>query len=177
MAEAAPTLSPQESARINQVLKSLAVAYAERLKQQMGEALVAVALFGSVARGEAGPHSDIDLLIIAHGLPRSRFARQKMLEAADAFIEPQLRRLLGEGIFTDISPVLKTPEEAERITPLFFDMLEDALILHEHQGFFSAILERLGESFRRLGARRIQRGSIRYWELKPDYQPGEIFEI
>jgi len=29
----------------------------------------------------------------------------------------------------------------------------------------------------RLGAKRIWRENMRYWELKPDYKPGEVFEI
>ena len=63
------------------------------------------------------------------------------------------------------------------LMPLYFDLVEDALILYEREGFFSAVLERLRASFQRLGARRIQRGRIRYWELKPDYIYGEVFEI
>jgi hypothetical protein len=47
----------------------------------------------------------------------------------------------------------------------------------DREGFFSAVLERLRASFQRLGARRVKRGKIRYWELKPDYTPGEVFEL
>ena len=63
------------------------------------------------------------------------------------------------------------------MTPLYFDLLQDAIILYEQAGFFSAVLERLRQSFRRLGARRVRRGKLRYSELKPDYTPGEVFEL
>lgn len=162
---------------LNEILKELAVAYTEALKEQLGESLVAVVLFGSVAREEATPLSDVDLLIIVSGLPESRLARQRCLEKADALLEARLQVLRQQGVLTDFVPVLKTPQEADQVTPLYFDLLQDALILFEREGFFSAILERLRESFQRLGARRVRRGKIRYWELKPDYTPGEVFEL
>ncbi len=37
-------------------------------------------VFGSVARGDARPDSDIDILIVGRGLPRSRFRRQELLK-------------------------------------------------------------------------------------------------
>jgi len=90
-------------------------------------------------------------------------------------LEPKLQALRRQGIVTDVCPILKTPDEANRTSPLYLDLVEDAMILHERNRFFSAILERLRASLRRLGARRIRRGHVRYWELKPDYVPGEVF--
>jgi predicted nucleotidyltransferase len=162
---------------LNETLKRLAVAYTEALKKQLGKSLVAVVLFGSVARREAVRHSDIDLLVVVSGLPKSRLARQRYLERADALLEDRLQALRRQGVLTDFVPVLKTPQEAAQVTPLYFDLLHDALILYEREGFFSAVLERLRESFHRLGARRVRQGEIRYWELKPDYTPGEVFEL
>jgi predicted nucleotidyltransferase len=162
---------------LNETLKGLSIAYSEVLKEQLGESLVAVVLFGSVARGEVTSHSDIDLLVVASGLPESRLARQRCLERADDLLEPRLQALRRQGILTCFSPLLKTPQEAARVTPLYFDLLQDALILYDREGFFSAVLERLRASFLRLGARRVKRGKIRYWELKPDYTPGEVFEL
>ena len=37
-----------------------------------------------------------------------------------------------------------------------------------------AYLARLRERLRELGAQRKQLGRIRYWDLKPDFQPGEV---
>jgi predicted nucleotidyltransferase len=39
----------------------------ETLRNGLGDDLVAVVLFGSRARGEAGPESDWDLLLIGEG--------------------------------------------------------------------------------------------------------------
>lgn len=62
-------------------------------------------------------------------------------------------------------------------SPLFLDLIEDAVILFDRDGFFAGILERFRKRLQELGARRIWKGDWWYWELKPDYKPGEIFEI
>ncbi len=166
-----------ETAELDELLKELSRKYALVLRRSFGEKLLAVVLYGSVARNEATQYSDIDLLVIASDLPEGRFARQKHLEAADKELDPELQKLRRQGVFTDFCPMLKTPEEAGRIIPLYLDLVEDAVILYERAGFFSAILERLRRSLERLGARRVRTGRVRYWELKPDYMPGEIFEL
>ena len=74
-------------------------------------------------------------------------------------------------------PVFKTPEEVEAGSPLYLDMVEDARILVDPEGFLAGYLERLRVRLRVLGARRIRRGNAWYWELKPDLKPGEIFAI
>lgn len=166
-----------EVTNLNKTLKELAVEYTEALKGQLNESLVAVVLFGSVARGEAAPFSDIDLLVVSSNLPGSRLARQKSLEAADELLEPRLQELRRQGILTDFCPVLKTPEEALQLTSLYLDLVEDGFILYEREGFFSSILRHLRGSLERLRARRLKLGRIRYWDLKPDYVPGELFEL
>lgn len=166
-----------EATNLNEQLRELAAEYSRALQRFFGEKLVAVVLYGSVARNETTRYSDIDLLVIASDLPQGRFARQKYLEAVDEQLEFELQKLRRQGVFTDFCPVLKTPEEAKRITPLYLDLVEDAVILHERAAFFSAILDRLRRSLERLGARRVRTGKVRYWELKPDYVPGEIFEL
>jgi predicted nucleotidyltransferase len=162
---------------VSGVLRQLAETYAEGMRESLGTSLVSVVLFGSVARGEAGKVSDIDLLIVVENLPASRLARQDVLHAADAKVDPELRRLGQEGIFADISPNLKTPGEARQITALYLDLIEDAILLHDRDDFFAGVLAGLRESLGRLGARRVRRGSLRYWDLKPDYRPGEIFHL
>ncbi len=162
---------------VNLVIERAVRAYADALKAHFGDRLVALVLFGSVARGEATPFSDIDMLIVVSGLPPGRLARQRLLEPVDQVVDPVLAELREQGIWTDLSPILKTPEEAQRLSPLYFDMVEDARILYERDGFFSNVLDRLRASFRRLGAQRRRLGRIWYWDLKPDYTPGEVFEI
>lgn len=41
--------------------------FAHRVRTALGDQLVELRLFGSRARGDAGPHSDIDVLVIVNG--------------------------------------------------------------------------------------------------------------
>ncbi|MGH7332032.1 MAG: nucleotidyltransferase domain-containing protein, partial [Candidatus Rokuibacteriota bacterium] len=72
-----------------------------------------------------------------------------------------------------LSPVFKTPEETEAGSPLFLDMVEDARIVYDRDGFLKNRLERLGQQLAALGSRRVWRGNSWYWVLKPDLAPGE----
>ena len=49
-----------------------------RLRTLYGERLADVVLFGSVARGEDTPHSDVDVLVVLHG-PVDRYAENGRL--------------------------------------------------------------------------------------------------
>ena len=158
-------------------LHRLAERYAEALRELLGEELISVVLFGSVARGEAHRTSDIDLLIVAESLPPGRFARWDYLREARAKAEPLLAQLRDEDIWTDFTEVINTREEAEKIRPLYLDMVEDAVILYDEGGFFHSVLDRLRERLRELGSRRIFTEKGWYWDLKPDLKPGEVFEL
>ena len=91
---------------------------------------------------------------------------------ADSFRTKPSRRVLPE-----VSPVLKTPLEVEQGSPLFLDMVDDAILLVDRDGFLSQVLQNLRDRLARLGARRIWRGNAWFWDLKPDYKPGEVFEL
>ncbi len=139
--------------------------------------LISVVLFGSVARQTQRYDSDVDVLIIAKDLPEGRMKRVREFEKVERRLEPFLKELSKEGINTYISPILKTPEEALSGSPLFLDMVDDAKIVFDRDGFFRKILERLKVRLSELHARRIWKGNAWYWDLKPDYKPGEIFEL
>ena len=162
---------------INRILFNLAEKYTDALQESLGGRLFAVILFGSVARREATQYSDIDLLIVVDRLEKGRLHRAAMLEKPDRAVQGDLMALWEKGIYTDVVPVLKSAGEAERIVPLYLDLVEDGIILFEKDKFFTRILNRLQQSLHRLGAVRLQSGHIRYWDLKPDLKPGEIFSL
>ena len=143
-----------------------------------GERLVSVILFGSVAREAQSFDSDLDLLVIAEGLPQGRMKRIREFGSVENKVEPFLKTLQQKkGINTYISAIIKSPEEAEKGSPLFLDMVEDAKILFDRDGFFGAVLERLRKRLKELGSKRIWQGNAWYWDLKPDYKPGDIIEL
>ena len=73
--------------------------------------------------------------------------------------------------------MFKTPAEVGRGSPLFLDMIDDGRILYDPSGFWKRYMAAFQARLRRLGARRIYKGEKWYWDLKPDYKAGEIFEI
>ncbi|MFQ5521883.1 MAG: nucleotidyltransferase domain-containing protein, partial [Candidatus Methylomirabilia bacterium] len=109
--------------------------------------------------------------------PQGRFARLRVLEGVDAEFEQELERLRSLGFSVRLARLLRTRSEAARFIPLYLDLVEDARLLYDRDGFFRTVLARLGDSLRRLGAERRTRGEVRYWVLKPDLVPGEVIEL
>jgi predicted nucleotidyltransferase len=142
-----------------------------------GNRLVSVVVFGSMGRGTPRADSDLDVLIVADDLPRGRMARVEDFAAVEARLHERLGVGQRAGFSTECSPVFKTREEVLAGSPLFLDMVEDARILYDRDGFVAATLARLRERLVRLGARRVWRGNAWFWDLKPDYRPGEVFEL
>lgn len=155
----------------------LARRLAEVLHQAWGENLVSVVLYGSAARGTARRDSDIDVLVIADRLPERWHERLDLFRKAAEALEPERRRLREEGYWVDFSPLVWTREEARHTSRLYLDMTLEEGILFDSGGFFAGVLSRLRERLARLGAVRRQVGRKWYWDLKPDYRYGEIFEI
>jgi predicted nucleotidyltransferase len=73
---------------------------ADRLRERLGATRVIV--YGSVARGEATIHSDIDLLVVAPSTDRTY---RRIVEAHDAI------GALAYGL--PISPIVLTPQEMD----------------------------------------------------------------
>lgn len=62
-------------------------------------------------------------------------------------------------------------------SPLLLDMTEDARVLYDPAGVLAAALVALRGRLAILGARRIWRGNAWFWDLKPDYRLGDVFEL
>jgi len=98
-------------------------------------------------------------------------------QAVETAVEPRLAEACGEGLHPSLSPAIKMPAEVLAGSPLFLDMTEDARILYDRDGLLQRAFTDLKARLDRLGARRIWRSKAWYWDLKPDYTPGEVFEI
>jgi len=162
---------------LNTKLLALAEEYARLAQEVLGENLVSVVLFGSVARGEAHDKSDIDLFIVAEKLPRGAFKRRELLEPIRAHLDSKLEELWRQGIYADFVEIIRTKEEAGRFHPFYLDMTEEAILLYDRDGFFADILERVRKKLQELGAKRKRMGKAWYWDLKPDYKPGEVIDL
>ena len=161
----------------NTLLKKAIDALVKACLRCYGERLVSLVLFGSVGRGTSNPHSDIDLLIVAEQLPKGRMQRVQEFGCIEQALEPLLSELSFLECHVELSPVFKSPEELMQGTPLMLDMVEDARILYDPSGFFEKALARLANRLKDLRAKRVWCGNAWWWDLKPDYRSGEIFEI
>ena len=146
-------------------------------RQHYGARLVSAVVFGSVGRGTPRPDSDVDILIVADDLPNGRLRRAAEFRVVEAALAPALAQARAAGLTPELSPVFKTPAEVEQGSLLFLYMIEDARLLYDRQGFMRASLAAFKARLNRLGARRVWRGSAWHWDLKPDYKPGEVFEL
>ncbi|MGQ9780579.1 MAG: nucleotidyltransferase family protein [Bacillota bacterium] len=144
-------------------------------KEVYGGRLVALAVFGSVARGTPRPDSDIDLVLVAEDLPRGRLKRMEEFSR----VEEIVRRLTAgfKYVRPDLSPIIKEPAEIGAGSLLFLDLVDDVKICYDRDGFLARYLAGLKERLERMGARRIYCKGAWYWVLKPDYRPGEVIEI
>ncbi len=154
-------------------IRTAVVTATETWCKLLGPRLRSLVLFGSVARGHATARSDIDVLVVAAGFPRSLVDRRRPLLAA--WSEARARHALPA---VEWNLVTKTPEEARFHSPLYLDIVEDGILLVDRARFFETVLDAMRARMRELGSRRVflDDGSW-YWDLKPDFRFGEVVEI
>ena len=168
---------PLSNAKLNALLQTLARRYALAAKEALGDRLVGVALFGSVARGEAGPASDIDLFVVIEEAPLGMLARRRLLDPARETLTPELERLWEQAIYADFVEVIRTRAEARRFHPLYLDMSREAVLLYDRDQFLESLLERVRALLEKGGAERHLMGRFWYWDLSGTFADGGAVEL
>lgn len=158
---------------LQEPFRSALVAAVDAWVADLGDRLVSLVLFGSVARRGARPTSDIDVLIVAEGLPRSLADRRR------PFLESWTRARASRSLpHLQWNLVTKSPDEARVHSPLYLDIVEDGILLLDRRGFFASVLAEMRERMRALGSRRIHLADgTWYWDLKPDFRFGDVVEL
>ncbi len=125
------------------------------LRGGFGSRLETIVLFGSYARDENRPDSDVDLLVVATGLlddpvKRHREGRMMLLPVLDRVGAP-------------VNLVVHTPEELlENLTPLLLEVCADGVSLYGSD-YFEPLRARAEAALAASGLERRWVGGTRMW--------------
>lgn len=133
-------------------------ALASACRNFYGERLAALAVYGSYARGDQRPDSDVDLLVVADSYPPDISDRGREFAA--------VRAALPSGLARALSPVFFTPDEMRQGSLIFLDMTREVVILCDN-GVLRAYLDDLRSRLEKMGSYRVGRGRDAYWIMAP----------
>ena len=130
-----------------------------KLNKLVSGNFIAVLLFGSLARCEAGERSDVDLLVLHRGLggidPVRR--RRAIYLAVSAFLRDYPLTVIDMDINDFLSPGV--------ITPLLLNIYWDAVVLLDKTGTLEEFLRYVRRRVVESGLRRVKDGKAYYWVL------------
>jgi hypothetical protein len=127
--------------------------FAQALRARLGDDLVAAALFGSRARGDARPESDWDLFVVVRERPADRLAAAAALRIACA-----------ERAGCSPTVLLRSVRELEsRLQPVYLDIAEDARVLAGEE-YLGPKLQRIREITASAGLHRVRDSSGMHWQ-------------
>jgi predicted nucleotidyltransferase len=156
-----------------ELVERVVAEYREALKDD----LLAVACFGSVARGNPSPDSDLDLYVVTRNevtiLSDLRLGGMSRIRETSEY-----RTVARHGYSPDLMPMFHSISRLATHPWILLDIADHGVILYDPKGILRRELDVVRLRLRELGSQRIERpdGSW-YWDLKPDWHPGEVFSL
>ncbi|MBI4788203.1 MAG: nucleotidyltransferase domain-containing protein [Chloroflexi bacterium] len=137
-------------------------ALARALFDYFGHNLVSVVLFGSYARGQARPRSDLDLYVIAENLPRRLPDRVAYVHRATNARFERPASIIAEC----------KREFVSGFPSLYLDLALDGIVLYDCDNFMTDKLAQIRRITREAGLRRVRVNGDFAWRWKRQPAPG-----
>jgi predicted nucleotidyltransferase len=129
----------------------------QELHEAFGERLMAVAIYGSHARGTATPRSDVDLLVVVRGLPRDWKTIHRL---EDEWAHQGSR--LGKRFQVMLASPEDVEDSVEWAAPLMLEIYNSHEIVFDPNDFFRNCIMRMRHLTRERGI-RMRRAGV--WEV------------
>ena len=164
------------ASRLSPTWKALADRVVAEYRAAVGDDLVAIALFGSVARGQARPDSDLDLYLVTRRSSLGDARLHGMWGRIDA--SPEFQALTRAGYRPTLSPVPHTVDDLARHPWILLDITHHGVILYDPESVLERELDAVRRRMAELGSTRVELpDGTWFWDLKPDWRPGEVVDL
>ncbi len=129
-----------------------------------GDNLLGLALFGSFARGENRKDSDLDILIVLKDAPGRRLRLVEFIREIEMKHDALAQRLFSEeNLLCELSPYILTVSEAELVQPIYYDLVDNHIVIFDPQGIIALIVKSMSALLRQVGAYRVRRNNTWEW--------------
>jgi predicted nucleotidyltransferase len=126
----------------------------QNLIERLGEKIVAVALFGSIARNEAIEVSDIDIFVVVTQMPTG-------LERRFLIYDTLHKTLKRDITIIDMDEKEIFREDLE-ITPMLLNIAWDSKVIYDPSGKLCKLFDRIKEVIKKLKLERYQTSDGKY---------------
>lgn len=138
-----------------------------------GDNLLGCAIFGSFARCENRKNSDLDLLIILKKAPGFSRRIKDFVENVEMKHEPLAQKIYEQDeILCDLSPYILAREEALKIQPVYYDLIQEHLIIYDPDGLIMHIINSTQHILQLAGASKVRHANTWEWQTAKIGFPG-----
>lgn len=138
-----------------------------------GDSLLGCAVFGSYARYENRKNSDLDLLIILKKAPGFSRRIKDFVENVEMKHEPLAQEIYEQDeILCDLSPYIVTREEALKLQPVYYDLVQDHLIIYDPDGLIMYIINSTQHILQQAEAGKARHANTWEWQTAKIGFPG-----